>query len=282
MSARIISSVDEMITVSRDWQQQGVRIGFVPTMGNLHDGHLKLVEEAKKHSDKIVVSIFVNPLQFGPSEDLDKYPRTLDDDLEKLEQLLVDIVFAPDEKTFYPKPPEQMTFVEVPGISDILCGASRPDHFRGVTTVVNRLFNIVRPDVAVFGTKDYQQFSIIQQMVTDLAMPVELIGVETVREADGLAMSSRNKYLTKAQREIAPEINKQLQNLKSALQESHADIIHLQNETKKQLNQLGFRVDYLEVRDANTLQETVSATQNRVILTAVYLGDTRLIDNIRV
>lgn len=282
MSIQIINSIEEMQSCSQQWRREGLRIGFVPTMGNLHDGHLQLIETARQKADRVVVSIFVNPLQFGPNEDFEQYPRTLEADIGKLEPLSVDVVFAPDEKSFYTNDRNKITYVEVPGLSDILCGASRPGHFRGVTTVVNKLFNIIQPDTAVFGSKDYQQLTIIRQMVEELAMPVQLIGLDTVRETDGLAMSSRNRYLTSEQRALAPELYKCLQSLRQAILDGEQDLENLVAEAKGQLMQLGFRVDYLEIRDAQHLQSSSEQSQSLVILTAVWLGDTRLIDNIRV
>lgn len=282
MPVELITSIDAMRTVSREWRQAGLRIGFVPTMGNLHAGHLRLVEAAQQQADRVVVSIFVNPLQFGPSEDFAQYPRTLEEDIEKLKALAVAAVFAPDEKRFYPKDRDRMTAVEVPGLSGILCGAARPGHFRGVTTVVNKLFNIVQPDIAVFGKKDYQQFVIIRQMVADLGMPVELSGIDTVREPDGLAMSSRNAYLSPAQRKLAPEIHKCLLTLREQIQAQTDSLAALQRQARSRLQDLGFKLDYLEIRDADSLTEPAPDSKNLVILTAVWLGDTRLIDNIPV
>lgn len=280
MSVQLITSIEDMRSISWQWRRAGLRIAFVPTMGNLHAGHLKLVEQAKQKADKVVVSIFVNPLQFGPNEDLEKYPRTLDIDVEKLSELGVDGVFSPEEKQFYKKEKSRMTFVEVPHLSGILCGASRPGHFRGVTTVVNKLFNIVQPDVAVFGTKDYQQFVIIQQMVSDLAMPITVLGVETVREQDGLAMSSRNALLSATHRALAPSLYKSLQNLRQRLLAADLDYRALELETSKQLIEVGFKVDYLQICEATSLERADSGTGRLVILTAVWLGETRLIDNI--
>lgn len=280
MSVQLITSIEEMSSISQQWRREGLRIAFVPTMGNLHTGHLKLVEQAKDKADKVVVSIFVNPLQFGPNEDLEKYPRTLDADMAKLNELAVDSVFTPDEKQFYKKEKGLTTFVEVPKLSDILCGTSRPGHFRGVTTVVNKLFNIVQPDVAVFGTKDYQQFAIIQQMVLDLAMPITLLGVDTVREQDGLAMSSRNTFLSETQRAIAPKLYKNLQNLRERLMAGEQDYAALERQTRHLLVNEGFEVDYLEIRDAINLSRADTGSSQLVILTAVWLGETRLIDNI--
>ncbi len=280
MSTQLITSIESMQSISRQWRQAGLRIAFVPTMGNLHAGHLRLVEQAKKNADRLVVSIFVNPLQFGPNEDLDLYPRTLDADMAKLKVLAVDVVFAPDESKFYKKEKNMTTFVEVPGLSDTLCGASRPRHFRGVTTVVNKLFNIVQPDVAVFGTKDYQQFAIIQQMVSDLAMPIILQGVDTVREKDGLAMSSRNAYLSEVQRALAPRLYINLQIMRERVIFGELNYESLIRQTREQLSDEGFKVDYLEIRDATNLSREATKSDKWVILTAVWLGETRLIDNI--
>lgn len=282
MSVQFITSIEEMQSTSRQWRQAGLRIAFVPTMGNLHDGHLRLVDQAKASADRTVVSIFVNPLQFGPNEDFENYPRTLDADIAKLNELAVDVVFVPDEKQFYKREKKLTTFVEVPEQSDILCGASRPDHFRGVTTVVNKFFNIVQPDVAVFGTKDFQQFAIIQRMVSDLAIPVKLIGVATVREQDGLAMSSRNRYLSREQRALAPLLYETLRTIRQSLLSGEADFMALQQQAKNRLIDKGFRIDYLEIRDAQSLAKAEKGLNDLVILAAVWLGETRLIDNIRI
>lgn len=283
MPIKLITSIEEMQFLSRQWRRDKHDIAFVPTMGNLHAGHLKLVETAAQVADKVVVSIFVNPLQFGPAEDFDKYPRTLDADMAKLERMPVDVVFAPDEKKFYQKTAAETTFVEVPVLSGILCGASRPGHFRGVTTVVNKLFNIVRPDVAVFGIKDFQQMAVIRQMVLDLAMPIKLLGVETEREPDGLAMSSRNAYLSGTERALAPRLYRNLQDLRERILAGQRDYESLLEEAKARLTGDGFRIDYLEIREANSLDRpTTGQNEKLVILTAVWLGETRLIDNILV
>lgn len=269
-----------MQATAGQWRRDGQRIAFVPTMGSLHAGHMQLVKAAKQHADRVVVSIFVNPLQFGPGEDFARYPRTPEADIAGLEALTVDVVFAPDEARFYRKDKRLTTFVEVPVLSGILCGASRPDHFRGVTTVVNKFFNIVQPDIAVFGTKDYQQFAIIQQMVLDLSMPVQLLGVETVREPDGLAMSSRNAYLTNDQRTLAPQLYKNLQIMRQRVIAGDNNFAALEQDVKKQLTGSGFKVDYLEILDAVSLARPENGSDRLVILAAVWLGETRLIDNI--
>jgi len=254
------------------------RIAFVPTMGNLHDGHLALVKQAQQHADCVVVSIFVNPLQFGANEDLANYPRTLDADCEKLRSAGANVVFTPTEQVLYPQP--QNIFVEPPPIAGQLCGASRPGHFRGVATVVLKLFNLVQPHVAVFGKKDYQQLFIIRRMVEQLAVPVKIVAGDTVREADGLAMSSRNGYLQPAQRLEAPRLYKALQQVVQAAQSGRRDFEAIQQQTAQYLTQLGWGVDYIEVRSAHTLLPPSAEERELVVLGAAKLGKTRLIDNI--
>lgn len=254
------------------------RIAFVPTMGNLHDGHLALVKQAQQYADCVVVSIFVNPLQFGANEDLTNYPRTLEADCDKLRSAGANVVFTPTEQVLYPQP--QAVFVEPPPIAGQLCGASRPGHFRGVATVVLKLFNLVQPHVAVFGKKDYQQLFIIRRMVEQLALPVEIVAGETVREADGLAMSSRNGYLQPAQRLEAPRLYKALQQVVQAVQSGRRDFEAIQQQTAQYLTQLGWMVDYIEVRSAHTLLPPSAEERELVVLGAAKLGKTRLIDNI--
>lgn len=279
---KLIDTIKEMQLLSAAWQLEGQRIGFVPTMGNLHTGHLSLVEKAKAECAEVVVSIFVNPLQFDDGKDFAKYPRTLDDDKAKLAELNVDAVFVPNEQELYPQGKDNITRVEVPGMSSILEGLSRPGHFVGMTTVVNKLFNIVQPDVAVFGEKDFQQLLIIQHMVADLNMPVHIIGIPTTREADGLAMSSRNNRLTTEQREIAPLLYQTLQGIREELLEGNNDIAGLKRLAFEQLEKAGFQPDYLELCDAVTLAEPESNASGRIILAAARLGEIRLIDNLRV
>lgn len=279
---KFIDTIEEMQSLSSDWKLDDQRIGFVPTMGNLHAGHLSLVEKAKEECDKVVVSIFVNPLQFDDGQDFAKYPRTLDEDKQKLSVLLVDAVFVPDEQQLYPQGKEAMTRVEVPGISNILEGSSRAGHFAGVTTVVNKLLNIVQPDVAIFGEKDFQQLMIIEQMVADLNISVGILGMPTARETDGLAMSSRNNRLNSEQREIAPLLHQALQGIRKAIMEGNHDFTALQSMAIEQLKKSGFEPDYIEFRDASTLQEVGAQTQDKVILAAARLGDIRLIDNLRI
>ncbi|MDH5408504.1 MAG: pantoate--beta-alanine ligase [Gammaproteobacteria bacterium] len=278
---QICSSIESMRTLIHEWKSSGQTVGFVPTMGNLHEGHLKLVEEANKRSDRVVVSIFVNPMQFGENEDFDNYPRTQEQDIEKLKGLSTDAVFIPSADDIYPEQIDRSSFVEVPELSTILCGASRPGHFRGVTTVVNKLFNIVQPDCAVFGLKDYQQFIIIKKMVDDLKMPVQMIGVETVRESDGLAKSSRNGYLNQQQRQQAATIYEILRSIKTEIQQGRKDYLALEKEGLGQLEKVGFKPDYVAIRCAESLQVPAAETRTLAILVAAWLGNTRLIDNIR-
>jgi pantoate--beta-alanine ligase len=254
------------------------RIAFVPTMGNLHAGHIALVNLARERGDCVVTSIFVNPLQFGANEDLASYPRTLKDDCEKLQATGCDVVFTPNETTLYPQ--QQDVLIALPDIANQLCGISRPGHFRGVATVVLKLFNIVRPDVAIFGQKDFQQLHIIRHMVEQLALPVEIVAGETIREQDGLAMSSRNGYLKPAQRLEAPRLYKALQQVVQTVQSGRRDFAAIEAQTSQYLTQLGWQVDYIAVRSAHTLQTPQTNPHALVALGAAKLGKTRLIDNI--
>lgn len=254
------------------------RIAFVPTMGNLHDGHLALVKQAQQQAPCVVVSIFVNPLQFGANEDLASYPRTLQADCDKLNALGTSVVFAPSEAELYPQP--QTVFVEPPPIAEQLCGAARPGHFRGVATVVLKLLNLMQPQVAVFGSKDFQQLFIIRQMVQQLALPVEIQAGETVRESDGLAMSSRNGYLSPAERLEAPRLHKALQQAVLAIKSGKHAFSAIQAQTAQYLTQLGWVVDYIEIRSAATLLAPQAKERQLVVLGAARLGKTRLIDNI--
>ncbi len=264
----------------RIWRKDKDFIGFVPTMGNLHDGHLQLVKEAKKQTDHVVVSIFVNPIQFGVGEDFESYPRTLDQDIEKLVDVGVSAVFAPEVKELYPTP--QVTFVEPSDIQYQLCGASRQGHFRGAATVVNKLFNIVQPNIACFGKKDFQQLFIIKEMVDNLNMPIKIIGVETGRANDGLALSSRNGYLSDAERLQAPELYKTLQQLQQAILAGDNNYTNMLNHATTHLNTHGWQVEYLEARSAKTLLPAQVEDKHLVILAAARLGKTRLIDNIEI
>lgn len=255
---KVLKSLQEL----REWRSAQQEVALVPTMGNLHDGHLQLVKSALQHCDNVVVSIFVNPMQFGPNEDLDSYPRTLDADCAALEKLGVSAVFTPTVSDVYPRGLEQQTKVSVPGISNILCGASRPGHFDGVATIVCKLFNMVQPQVAVFGEKDYQQLQVIRLMTQDLSLPVEVIGVPTQREASGLALSSRNGYLTAEEKTQATALYKSLQDAKAGL-EHREDFEQIESQAVQQLGKAGFKVDYFSIRNANDLQPA-SKTDGKV------------------
>ena len=254
-------------------------IGFVPTMGNLHEGHLTLVRAAKKICDVVVVSIFVNPIQFGAGEDFDSYPRTLEQDSRLLADVDCDIIFAPSVEQMYGTQP-RLTNISVGQITDDLCGKSRPGHFDGVAVVVTKLFNIVQPNFAFFGQKDYQQLAVIRQLVQDLNMPLEVIGVPIVRAEDGLALSSRNGYLSEQQRAIAPTIYQLLKQAEQQLHEGHA-LAQVLESISNQLTQAGFVVDYVEARQTN-LQPIAQFDRNVVLFVAAKLGTTRLIDNLQV
>ena len=261
------------------WHREGRAIAFVPTMGNLHQGHLTLVEEARRHGDKVVVSIFVNPLQFDKAEDLANYPRTLEQDCAALEAAGVDLVFTPTPEIMYPQGLASQTFVEVPGISSLLEGALRPGHFRGVSTVVTKLFNLVQPNVACFGEKDYQQLALIRKMVADMAMPIEIVGVPTVRAEDGLALSSRNGYLTAAERAIAPELARTMNWIAEQIEAGNSHLPSLVAQASQRLDNAGSRTDPIDLVNADTLESASAESQRLVILMAAYLGKARLIDN---
>ncbi|GHA53808.1 pantoate--beta-alanine ligase [Photobacterium aphoticum] len=263
----------------RTWRREGRRIAFVPTMGNLHEGHLTLVRKAREHADVVVVSIFVNPMQFDKADDLNNYPRTLEDDLAKLNSEGVDLVFTPTPDIMYPEGLDRQTFVEVPGLSNMLEGALRPSHFRGVSTVVTKLFNIVQPDVACFGEKDYQQLALLRQMTLDMAMDIEIVGVPTVRELDGLAMSSRNGYLTVDERQRAPVLARTMRWISSQMRGGRNDYAEIVVDANDQLRAAGLQPDEIYIRDAVTLQPVGEETQQAVILMSAFLGKARLIDN---
>lgn len=269
------------ITELRSWRKQVKRVALVPTMGNLHAGHLALVRTAKAHADAVVVSIFVNRIQFGVGEDFDLYPRTLAEDVEKLTEAGADVVFAPSETELYPNGTQQY-FVEPPAIQNELCGRSRPGHFRGVATIVTKLFNIVQPDVACFGKKDYQQLAVIKGMVQDLNMDIDIIPVEIERADTGLALSSRNGYLTIEQREQAAQLSAQLRTMAEAMRRGNRQFAALENSAATYLQQHGWQVDYIEVRHAQTLTKAQISDKNLVIVAAAILGTTRLIDNLEV
>lgn len=263
----------------RRLRMEGKRVALVPTMGNLHDGHMKLVDEAKACADVVVVSIFVNPMQFDRPEDLARYPRTLQEDCEKLNKRKVDLVFAPSVKEIYPNGTETHTYVDVPGLSTMLEGASRPGHFRGVSTIVSKLFNLVQPDIACFGEKDFQQLALIRKMVADMGFDIEIVGVPIMRAKDGLALSSRNGYLTAEQRKIAPGLYKVLSSIADKLQAGERDLDEIITIAGQELNEKGFRADDIQIRDADTLLEVSETSKRAVILVAAWLGDARLIDN---
>ncbi|EIF9522883.1 pantoate--beta-alanine ligase [Escherichia coli] len=263
----------------RRLRMEGKRVALVPTMGNLHDGHMKLVDEAKARADVVVVSIFVNPMQFDRPEDLARYPRTLQEDCEKLNKRKVDLVFAPSVKEIYPNGTETHTYVDVPGLSTMLEGASRPGHFRGVSTIVSKLFNLVQPDIACFGEKDFQQLALLRKMVADMGFDIEIVGVPIMRAKDGLALSSRNGYLTAEQRKIAPGLYKVLSSIADKLQAGERDLDEIITIAGQELNEKGFRADDIQIRDADTLLEVSETSKRAVILVAAWLGDARLIDN---
>ncbi len=265
----------------RQWRLQGESVALVPTMGNLHAGHLALVKQARELADRVVVSVFVNPTQFGAGEDYSSYPRSLEQDVALLARVTTgDLVFAPTVDELYPEGQEETVYVEVPGLSEILCGASRPGHFRGVATVVTRLFNCVQPDVAVFGEKDYQQLLVIRKMTAALCLPIKIVAGPTVREADGLAYSSRNAYLTAEQRKRAPLLYHSLLTCRQAILRGGCDHAELKIEAEKRLCEAGFELDYFEIRRADNLAEPLGNGERLVILAAARLGKTRLIDNV--
>lgn len=266
----------------QSWRRDGFSIGFVPTMGNLHAGHMDLVRAAADGADRIVVSIFVNPLQFGPGEDFAAYPRTLDEDLARLGAEDCALVFVPSESTMYPGDQERTTRIDVRGLADILCGASRPGHFSGMATVVAKLFNLVQPQLAVFGEKDYQQLTIIRRMTADLCFPVEIVGVPTRREDDGLAMSSRNRYLTSTERAAAPALHAALRSTAAALEAGRRDFVALQQSAMDNIRSAGLDPEYFEVRRQQSLEVAQVTDRRLVILAAARLGRARLIDNMSV
>jgi len=272
----------QIINTPQSMQQdcsQGKTIALVPTMGNLHAGHLSLVDRVKPLVDKVIVSIFVNPTQFGPNEDFASYPRTLEQDCALLSARGVDTVFAPQAQDMYPEDIHAGSFIKVPGLSDILCGASRPGHFQGVATIVFKLFQIVRPNIAIFGEKDYQQLSVIRRMVADLYLPITVLGAPIVREANGLAMSSRNHYLSAEQRNQAALLYAELKNLvEEAKHSDHYET--LVRQSSERLTSAGFTTDYIAIRRQQDLQVPAPGDKQLVVLLAAFLGKTRLIDNI--
>ncbi|MCU1720654.1 pantoate--beta-alanine ligase [Pseudomonas sp. 5P_5.1_Bac1] len=275
-----VKTVRELRAAVARARSEGKRVGFVPTMGNLHSGHAALVTKAAQRADFVVASIFVNPLQFGPSEDLDKYPRTLAADQERLLQAGCHLLFAPTVEEMYPDGMGVQTRVSVPHLSEGLCGASRPGHFEGVATVVSKLFNMVQPDLAIFGQKDFQQLAVIRALVRDLNMPIQIIGEPTVRADDGLALSSRNGYLNDEQRAIAPTVYRTLSQMAEAIRQGRRDYPALIAEGQQTLQTAGLKPDYLEVRQALNLRPAGETDRDLVILVAAFLGATRLIDNL--
>jgi len=277
-----VFSVEELRAVIAAWRREGKTVAFVPTMGNLHDGHISLLTEARTRADRTVVSIFVNPIQFGRGEDYARYPSTLQDDQQKLSAAGLDLLFVPNLDQLYPGGIEEDTRVTVPGLSTILCGQYRPGHFSGVATVVTKLFINVQPDVALFGEKDYQQVLVIKRMVHDLLMPVEVVGLPIIREADGLAMSSRNGYLSAEERSRAPLIYKSLQRAADKLRAQASSLIAIETAGMAELAAAGFRPEYFSVRRASDLEPAAAGDSSLQILVAAWLGGARLIDNVRV
>lgn len=276
---QIYATISELRQALRPRQALG-KIAFVPTMGNLHEGHISLMQQARAHAATVVASIFVNRLQFGPNEDFDKYPRTFADDCTKLAAAGVDVLFAPTEADLYPEPQEYT--VEPPAIQHQLDGEFRPGHFRGVATVVLKLFNIVQPDVALFGKKDYQQLMVIRNMTRQLALPIEIIGGETVRAEDGLALSSRNGYLSPSERQEATRLSAELQKIRHAILQGAEDFAALEQAATQTLDAHGWKTDYIAIRRQADLQKPSGKNDNLVILAASRLGATRLIDNLEV
>lgn len=278
----IVSTGSQLHEQLRRWREPGLSVAFVPTMGNLHDGHLQLVRHARSVAGRVVVSIFVNPMQFGPHEDYANYPSTLDADQAALMEVDADLLFLPPVGEIYPQGTGVTTVVEVPGLNAILEGEHRPTHFNGVTTVVAKLFNLVQPDIAVFGEKDYQQLLLIRRMVADLCMPIRMDCVATVREADGLAMSSRNSYLTGADRAIAPQLYQTLLDVKAIVERGECDYAGVEQAALQQLSEAGFQPDYVSVRRQGDLAVPGPGDSALIVLAAAVVGRARLIDNIRI
>ena len=275
-----VYALEELRAIIDEVRQQGSRIAFVPTMGNLHAGHLALVDTAHRHGDYIVASIYINPMQFAAHEDLSTYPRTPEQDCDSLAERGTHLVFMPDDQTMYPHGIAQQTRIDVPGLSDILCGAGRPGHFQGVATVVNRLFNMVQPNVAIFGKKDYQQLLVIRRMAADLAMPVEIIGADTVRDKDGLALSSRNGYLNAEQRKTAPALYQSLLNAKTEIEARSAKFEEIERKSLQYLADRGFVPEYFQICRQADLEPAGPEDRALVLVTAAKLGSARLIDNL--
>ena len=278
---RTLNRIADLRALVQGWRMAGETIAFVPTMGNLHAGHASLLAAAHHHGRRVVASVFVNPLQFGPTEDYAAYPRTPDEDAALLAAQGVDALLLPTVEEMYPRGIVTSTLVDVPGISDILCGAFRPGHFRGVATVVVKLLNLVQPDTAIFGEKDYQQLTIICRAVEDLCLPVRIVGAPTVRAEDGLALSSRNRYLDDGERAIAPELHRALDHACQRLMAGETDITSIEIEGLESLRAVGFRPDYFEIRTAGTLDRPQGREVGMVVLAAARLRRARLIDNVQ-
>lgn len=275
-----VTTRDEIRELHEGWRHHGEHVAIVPTMGNLHAGHLSLVELAREHAERVVVTVFVNPTQFGEGEDFEDYPRTLKRDMQRLRKFEADVIFAPDVDTVYPFGLDKATIVSVPGLTRNFCGASRPGHFDGVTTVVARLFALVQPDVAIFGQKDYQQQLVIRHMTADLSLPIRIVTAPTVREPDGLAMSSRNQYLSEAERAVAPQLHAVLETIGAQLQSGRRNFDELETEARRTLGAVGFVPDYVAIRRAENLEPPDRDCDELVLLAAAHLGKARLIDNV--
>ena len=278
---QIITSIKQVRQIIKAERQKGNSIGLIPTMGNLHKGHMSLVEQIAPHANIIITSIFVNPLQFGENEDFGAYPKTLESDAKQLAAAGCHYVFAPNAQEMYPDGNKSKSLVSVTPLDNILCGKSRPGHLTGVATVVAKFFNIIMPDFAIFGLKDYQQFLVIQQMIKDLCFPVEIIGAPIVRNDQGLALSSRNGYLSAEELEIAPRLNQILNIIKQSIIDGETNYKGIENQTQLIINESGFKADYFEIRTQDNLQLATKADKKLAIFIAAHLGKARLIDNVR-
>ncbi len=278
---KIIKSITEIRDIVKSHRQAGQSIGLVPTMGNLHQGHISLVEKMCRHADIVITSIYVNPLQFGKNEDLDAYPKTFEADQQKLETANCNYIFMPSSTEIYPNGNHSKTLVSVNALDGILCGESRPGHFTGVATIVAKLFNIITPDHAIFGLKDYQQFLVIKQMVIDLCLPIKVMGAQIKQKKNGLALSSRNGYLTAEQLEIAPRLNQILNIIKQNIQDGETNFREIEKQAIMIINDSGFKADYFEIRQQDNLEIATVANHKLAIFIAAHIGTARLIDNIR-
>lgn len=277
---KTVATLEDLRTTLSDLRSNGKTVAFVPTMGNLHEGHMKLIDQARQEADIVVASIFINPTQFGENEDLSGYPRTLEDDKKKLIAEGCHLLYTPNNAIMYPEP--DLTRVEVKKITTLHCGASRPGHFVGVATIVLKLFNQVQPDVAVFGLKDFQQFTVLKTMVDNLFLPIRMVGVDTGRADDGLAHSSRNNYLTSDERETAPTLYRVLQDTKTAIENGNTQFAQLTRQAKEALTKAGFTPDYFNISRRIDLEPATEDDHELVILAAAFLGQARLIDNIQI